>query len=635
MLSALRRLAGTWFAKALFLLLILSFAIWGIEDVVRNFGSDTAVARVGGDKIELPEAQLAARREMTRIQRQLGPTFQPPPEMAQAIARQAVEGLVLERAQRQEAARLGLAVPEAAVRDYVWSIPAFHGVDGRFSRAIFDNFLRNNSLAEGEFLNLLRSDLERQQLAGAVRSGAAGPDGITRPLLAWERERRIIDLVTVAIADAAEPAAPDEAQLRRYHENNPERFSAPEYRDVVIAALSPEIIAGEIELSEEDLRAGFEAHRDQYQTAERRHIQQALLQDREKAAALASAWRGGKPFAEVESEAGAAGGSAVDLGELDRAGLPFPELAEAAFALPEGGVSEPVQTSFGWHVLHVSGVTPGTTRELAEVRDQVAAALRSERAADLSYERANQVEDALAGGATLAEAAQRFGLKIGEATVDANGRTPEGTAASSLPLFGQPLSIALQAIFAAQQGQAPRLAEAGQTALYAFEVKSITPAALRPFETVREQVQSAFLHDARRREQEQKAAALLGAVQGGKTLADAAKEAGLETRRIGPFGRNPEGQNPASLPPGELMNPVFTTAAGAATMAETLDGFAVAQVAGIVPYDAGSDPLALGQIRGQVEQSMLGDLEAQFLDALRRRAAVTYNDALMGQVSAR
>ena len=53
MLTAFRRLAGTWFAKGLFLLLILSFGIWGIEDVVRNFGRDSAVARVDGQPLSL------------------------------------------------------------------------------------------------------------------------------------------------------------------------------------------------------------------------------------------------------------------------------------------------------------------------------------------------------------------------------------------------------------------------------------------------------------------------------------------------------------------------------------------------------------------------------------------------------
>ncbi|KAA2215066.1 peptidyl-prolyl cis-trans isomerase [Teichococcus oryzae] len=634
MLTALRRLAGTWFAKILFVLLILSFAIWGIEDIVRNFGRDSAVARVGGEPIELPEAQQAARREISRVQRQLGGAMEITPQMSNAIARQAVESLVMDRVQRQEAARLRLAAPEGAVRDYVFGIPAFQGLDGRFSRPTFDGFLRNNGLTEQAFLALLRADLERQQMVGAVRAGAAGPDALTRPLLAWERERRVADIVALSLAAAPEPPAPTEEQLTRYHENNPDRFSAPEYRRYTVAVLSPETLAGEIEPSEDELRAAYEARQGQFETPERRTLEQAVLQSEEAARAIAEQWRGGADFAAITEAAQQAGGQALPLGTTDRSSLPVPELANAAFSLAEGGVSAPVQTPFGWHVLKVTGIEPGSSRGFEAVKNEVAALVRQERAADIAYERANQVEDALAGGATLAEVAPRFGLALAEVTTDSAGRAPDG-AEAGLPLSGEPRNIALRAIFAAQQGEAPRLAEAGQAALFAFNIAEITPPTLRPFAEVADNVRAAWTADARRRAQEERAGALLAAVKAGKGLPEAAREAGLQARRTQPFGRNPAPQGQPQPVPPELLQPVFATNPGEATMAETLEGFAVAQVVEVLPFDPGSDALALGQVRGAVEQAMLGDLEQQYLAALRARADVTYNAEMLGQVTAR
>ncbi|WP_160934955.1 peptidylprolyl isomerase [Teichococcus coralli] len=631
MLTALRRLAGTWFAKALFLLLILSFGIWGIEDVVRRIGTDTAVARVGGAPIELTEAQQAARRDMLRMQRQLGAGFEMNPAMAQAIGRQAVEQLILDRVQRKEAAQLHIAVPEMALRDYVFGIPAFRGADGRFSRTLFDGFLRNNGLSEGEFLNLLRADLQRQQLVGAVRAGAAGPDALTKPLLAWEREQRVADLVRLPFAAAPEPATPAEEQLRRFHENNPDRFSSPEYRHYALAVLSPETVAAEIKPSDEDLHAAYEAHRGEFETPERRSIEQALLPSREQAAAIAEQWRGGAGFAAIEAAAQQAGGQAVSLGTTDRNGLPVQELAQAAFALPENGISAPVQTSFGWHVLKVTDIQPEQVRGFDAVRDELSAMVRRERAADLAYERANQVEDALAGGATLAEAAQRFGLALVDVTTDASGRTQAG-ARAELPLNGAAEDIALRAVFAARQGDSPRLAEAGQTALFSFDLKEVVPTALRPFEQVEAQVREAWTADARRRVQEEQAAALLTAVKGGKPLAEAAREAGFPVQRIGPFGRQPQPSTPL---PAELLRPVFDTPPDQATMAGTPEGFAVAQPVQVVPFNPDSDPLALGRVRDAVEQAMLNDLEGQYLDALRAQAEISYNEALLGQVTPR
>ena len=175
MLTALRRLAGTWVAKILFVLLILSFAVWGIEDVVRNLGRETAVAHVAGDPIELTEAQANARREMARIARQMGNRFEPDDNIRRAVAAQALEQLISDRALRAEARRLGIGAPTDAVRNSVFAIPGLRGADGTFSRPVFDSFLRQNELNEQQFLQVVAGDLLRQQLAGAVRSGACGP----------------------------------------------------------------------------------------------------------------------------------------------------------------------------------------------------------------------------------------------------------------------------------------------------------------------------------------------------------------------------------------------------------------------------------------------------------------------------
>jgi peptidyl-prolyl cis-trans isomerase D len=630
MLTALRRLAGTWVARILFVLLIVSFAVWGIEDMVRDFGRDRAVVRLaGGETIELEEAQNAVRRETQRLIRQLGPRFEADEAIRRAVAGQAIESLIADRALRAEARRLSVTVPEEALRDFIWSIPGLQGVDGRFSRPLFEGFLRQNDLSEGQFLALVRADLARQQLVNAVRGAAAGPDVLTRALYAWQAERRIADVVLLPLLDAPDPEPPTEAQLRRFHENNPDRFSAPEYREATVAVITAETLADEVQVSEEEIAQHYEAHRGQYETPERRALRQVLVPNEEAARAIAEAWRGAADWAAIEERAREASGQALALPPADREGLPVPALAEAAFGTPEGGVTDPVQSPFGWHVLRVERIEPATTRTLAKVRDELRREVALEKAADQAYARANRIEDALAGGAPLAEAGPRFGMAVATVRTDANGRTPEGEPVA-LPIRETARDELLRQVFAARQGDAPRLQEI-QGGFIAVEVKSVTPPALRPFETVEEQVRRAWLADARRRAQEEKAAALLGAVRGGTPLPQAAREAGL-TRgdRLGPFPRQPGPGNP--VPP-ELLAPLFEAKPGEATMVETRDGFAVAQLVEVVPANPDADPLALGQLREQVEQSMAEDLESQYAVALRNRAEVRINPALLEQVA--
>lgn len=630
MLTALRRLAATWVAKLLFVLLILSFAVWGIEDVVRNFGRETAVATVGGERIELTEAQAAARREMSRIARQLGNRFEPNEAISRAVAGSAVEQLIADRALRAEARRLGLAAPAETVRDAVFAIQGLRGADGAFSRPMLDSLLRQNDINEAQFLQIIAGDVLRQQLAGAVRAGAAGPDALTAPLLAWAMERRAAEVVAVTLAAMPEPEAPSEAQLRRYQENNPARFSAPEYREAAVAVLSPESMIAEIEVREADLVQAYEQRRAQYDTPERRALRQAVLPAEEAARAIAETWRGGADFAAIEAAATAAGGSAADLGLLDRASLPLANVAAAAFAAGAGAVTDPVQSPFGWHVLQVERIEPAATRTLDQVREELRREVAQDRAMDMAYERANRVEDALAGGGSLAEVAQRFGLRLLAATLDASGLSPEGHAVE-LPVAEAQRGDLLRAVFAARQGDAPRMTEMGD-AFVAIEVRAVTPPALRPFESVEQEVRLAYLADARRRAAEEKAAGLLAAVRGGKTLPEAAQEAGLAVQRVGPFGRAPAAAGGMPL---ELLAPLFEARAGEPTMAETRSGFAVARVVEVVRFDPASDPLGLGRMRGEIEQAMQDELEQQFAVALRARADVQINRALLEQVTGR
>jgi peptidyl-prolyl cis-trans isomerase D len=357
MISWFRKLAQSWVAKVLFVLLILSFGIWGIEDIVRNFWRETAVVRMDGAQIELPEAQAAARRELQRLQRQLGPTFEPNEQIRQAIARQAVEGLITEHALRIEAAKLDVAAPDSQVAAYVRAIPSFQ-VGGEFSRAILDQFLRQNDMTEAMFLQLVRDDLQRMQLVGAVRAGAPAPDMLANALYRWEREQRVAQVVELPIIEAPEPEPPTEAQLTRYHANNPERFSTPEMREATVAVLSAETLLDHVEVLEEELRAAFKARRAGLETPERRVLEQVLVPTEEAARQVATAWASNPDLAAVSQAAGAAGGTAVSLGSVTRDDLPVPELAAAAFSTPEGGVTQPVQSPFGWHVVRVAGVTP-------------------------------------------------------------------------------------------------------------------------------------------------------------------------------------------------------------------------------------------------------------------------------------
>ncbi|MCR0980503.1 peptidylprolyl isomerase [Roseomonas populi] len=632
MITAFRRLAGTWFARGLFVLLVLSFAVWGIEDTIRNFGRDNAVARVGGQPIELAEAQNAARRETQRLQRQLGPRFEPNEAFRQAVARQALENLIASRAQDQEARSLGVSASVDAVRAYTFAIPAFRDAAGQFSPFILQQFLRQNDLTEGDFTRLVISDLQRQQLVGAVRAGARAPETLTKLLAAFAGEKRVAEVAEFPLLSAPEVPEPTQAQLERFHENNPAEFSSPEYREAALALLSAEILLPKVQVTDAEIDAGLEAQRERSGTPERRTVEQALVSTKEAADAIRTAWTGGADLQAITTQAQAAGGAALEMGQVTRSEMPVENIANAVFALPDGGVSEPIQSPFGWHVMKVTAIQPATEIPMETLRAQTRETLAREKAADLSFEEANKLEDALSGGSTVEEAAQRFGLQATRVTLDRQGNGRDGR---PVTLPGGPAARAalIEAIFANPAGSGPRVAEVGQ-AFAALDVPTAIPAALKPFAEVEAEVRRAWTLDARRRAQEERATALMTAVQGGKDFAEAAKEAGVEPARMGPAARDAQGPAAGGIP-AELLPGLFTLKPGEVTMATTAAGFAVAKLVEIIPADTAAAPDAQARAKTEVEQAMQDDLEAQFAAALRARAKVTINEGLMDQVAAR
>jgi peptidyl-prolyl cis-trans isomerase D len=305
-----------------------------------------------------------------------------------------------------------------------------------------------------------------------------------------------------------------------------------------------------------------------------------------------------------------------------------PEFDAAAFAMQPGQISDLVKTQYGYHIIKLTDKKAGTTRPLAEVRDQLKRDLAQEKAADIAFERANKVEDALAGGATLEEAAKQFGLGLASFRADANGLDAEGHPVA-LPVVEAARAPLMKAVFSTEKGAPPRLQET-EAGFVAVEVREVHPPALRPFGTVEAQVREAWIADARRRTQEERAAALLAATRGGKSLAEAAREAGLGSRELGDIRRDP--QQGGAVPP-ELLAPLFELKPKEATMVPTRDGFAVAQVTEIAPVDPDSDPQALSRVRGEVAQAVAQDLELQFLSALRAHADVRVNPRLMEQLA--
>jgi peptidyl-prolyl cis-trans isomerase D len=629
MLATFRRSLNTWPARLLFGLLVVAFGVWGIGDVVRNIGRSGAPASVAGRRIELAELQQAFQRNLAQTTRNLGNT-DPTPELRRSVAMQTVAQVVTQTALQANAERLGLAVPDDALRRAVFAMPAFHDKSGKFDRAQMDAVLRNNGLSEPRFLAMLRDQLMQQQMLGAVSAGASASEEMARQVYQFQHEKRVADAVTIPLAAAPPPPAPSAKQLERWWANHPDRFSTPEYRRIRAIVLTPETVAKDVQVTEEDLKAAWEQHKGEFNTPEHRSVEVILTQDEAEAERLAEQWRSGADWAAMQDAASKSGAAPVEMTDATRSEFPAPELGDAVFATPEGTVPPPVHSALGWYVLKVTKVVPGKAQDFEQARDALRARVVAEKAADLIYDRANRIDNLLSSGSSLENLPGDLGVAAVTGTLDAQGETPQGQKA---PIPGpEPLRQALiAAAFQARPGEAPKLTQApnapdGSQSFYAVSVESITPPAPRPFEQVAEQVRADWTGDQVRREQEETAAKLLHSVDTGKSLADAAAAAGLRMETLPAAGRDA----PTPGVPPALIGPLFALKKpGEATMVQTRDGFIVAALAKIEDPDPKSDPAGWSAVREALAQAVGADMQELFAQAVRDRSNPRINASII------
>jgi peptidyl-prolyl cis-trans isomerase D len=302
-------------------------------------------------------------------------------------------------------------------------------------------------------------------------------------------------------------------------------------------------------------------------------------------------------------------------------------LREAAFSTEEGAITEPVQSPLGWHLVKVDTVNAGKTPDFDAVKDELRADLAMDKAVDSLVDLANTVDDQLASGASIADAAQQVGFDVREIEqISRQGNAPDGESVEDIPQSGE----FLQTAFETEQGQQSLLKETDAGGYYVLRVDGITPEQVRPFEQVRDDVLSAWRADQRAEEAQKTAEHIAGKIAEGATLAQFADDRGLSVQTTQPLTR---GDNRQAGPVGRaLAGQLFGIEQGDAVTAGVQDGVAVAQLKEIQAADPAENPDALVQLRERARQGLRSDVLASFANALRNRYDVQVNQQLLDQI---
>jgi peptidyl-prolyl cis-trans isomerase D len=624
MLDALRKSVGSWVAKIFIGLLMLSFAVWGVSDVFRGYRG-AEIARVGETEIPAEVFRNALQREIQMLSQRIGTYLTMDQARSVGIDRQVLGRLIAEAALNEEARRRGLNMSDSAVAASIRADATFQAPGGQFDRTYFNQYLAATGYSEGMYVAEQRQRLLRHAIGEAIGGRPEAPEVLAAAIDRYRNEERHAEYLLVTAEALEDVPEPDEDELVAYFEDNRSDFRAPEYRRLALISLQAEDIVDMIEVSEEDARASYEARAGQFSRAERRTIEQIAFDSMDDAAAARAEIDEGRSFEEIAEERGLAGGDHI-LGTLTQDEIVDRAIAEAAFRLEEGAVSDPVDGMFAPALIRVTDIESGTEQRFEDAADQVRRDLAMDRAQGEILDLYDMIEDGRAAGMTFAEIAERYNLPhMVVEMVDRQGRDESGEPIASLPRADRLLDEAFQTDIGVEADPV----QYGTDGYVWFDVLDTIPGRNREFEEAREDVVEAWRASMIRDRINARAEEIADELRAGAQLTDLAGESpGIRMGTSGPLRRN----TTSGVFGEAAVGRIFTTPRGEIAVAEASDPqdrivFRVSRVS-VPDYTPGEDDA----YRREIVTGIADDLVGQYLVQLQDRLGVSVNQQALRRV---
>jgi peptidyl-prolyl cis-trans isomerase D len=625
----MRKASSNWLGKIIMAtvmgVLIISFGVWGIADIFRGFGQST-LATIGRTEISINEFRQLYTERLQQIGRQFGRPLTMDQARAFGLDRQVLQQTIAEAALDEDARRLGLGQSDAETMRMIFSDPNFKGVGGAFDPARFQATIRQFGLTEQRYVADQRRVSLRRQIAGTISAGLEPPKVLIEALSRFQNEQRSIEYVKLDAAQAGPVDPPSPETLAGYFDEHKTQFRAPEYRKIAFVAITPEEIGKWSEVSDEDAKKQFELRRDRLGTPEKRQLSQIVFPNAEEALAARGRIASGLSFDDLAKERGL-NPSDVDLGTVAKSAVIDTAIADAAFSLPSGEVSQPVQGKFGVALVKVGKVEPGVEPSYESIAPNLKKEIATERARKSVADLRDKMEDERGGGASVIEAAQKLGLTaVTIDAVDRSGRLPNGQLVANIP---RGLDVVSQAFNSDVGVDNDPISFNGGYVWY--DVLGITPSHERNLDEVKDQVEARWRDDQIATRLKTRATEMVQKLDQGGNLADEAAAAGSKVETASGFRRD------ASPPgvPASVTTAAFRTAKdGVGQTAGTGTGewivFRVTDVS-VPPVDLASDDIK--KLKETLERGLTDEQVAQYVTKLETDIGTSINQAAFAQVT--
>ena len=625
LLETLRKGAARTFGMILMGMLVISFAIWGIADIFRGYGSQTLI-KVGDTEIT-PQEYSRAQRDVLRVMSSdAGRSLSLQEAREQGLENRVLERLIGGAAVDTHAKSLGLGISDEELLQGIMKDPAFQDAMGNFNPLALQQALRTMDMSEQGYLASERERNLRRQLLGTVGRTPAASQVFLNALNNYNNETRSLRYVVVPATAAGVVPEPSDADLKSFYDNHQAKFTQPEFRKFGALAVTPESVKDRVQIADDDLKAAFDKDKDKLGTPERRRVQQIAFPDKAAADAAYQKIQSGTGFVDI-AKAHGVNEVDLDLGMLKRSDMADSAIADAAFKLEKDKVSEPVTGVLGKTVLlRVTEIQPGKMVTFDEAKPELEKKLLKDRAQSAIFDLHDRIEDERAAGTQLSEVAEKFKLTYQVFDpVDRQGKSLDGKVVD-LP---QKTDL-LNAVFATEVGVENDPLDAKDEGLIWYEVLGITPQQLKPFDQVKDEVKKDWSLDEQRTRLVKYTEDLVKQLSGGKTLEDVAKD--LKTQAVPTEPLKRDGLTINVLPVAVTQAFALPQGGYGSAPSGVEEGRIVFQVDKVTPPPPLDQP-SLEALKRQIKNFISEDIVGEYFSALESRYGLTINQQALAKLA--
>ncbi|SDK30859.1 peptidyl-prolyl cis-trans isomerase D [Methylophilus rhizosphaerae] len=524
MLEALRKHTQGWMAKIILALIVVPFALFGIDSYLNQAGGQVAVAKIDGHKISLQEYSNAVENARNYMQSQgekVDTALLESPAFKQSI----LDGIITRRLVEGAIQDYRFRISDEQLSQHIVDMPEFQS-NGKFSEDTYNQLLSQNKLTPAKFEQGVRKDLTVQQVRDGLSNLVFMPKSVAEQSLMSEFEQREVSVADVKVNDFLSQVTVTPEQVQAYYNQHKTKFIAPAKAKIQFALLSAAGLVGQVSVSDEEVKQEYEANAAKYQGNEQRQASHILIgfnsnaSAQEKAAAKEKAEailkqvkahpQSFEKFAIENSQDTGSASKGGDLGSFGRGAMVKP-FEDAVFSMKVGDISDLVESEFGYHIIKLTGIT-GESSDFDSAKLKIKAELLFQKAqakyAEMADDFGNTVYEQ---SGSLEPVAKKFNVQL---------QTSPAMSKDEIAKFFKSDRLATL-VFSDEVLKEKRNTEAVEVSpnnLVAARVVEYTPEAPRNFDEVKGGIESLLKLEAAGKLAQQKGEAMLADLKAGKQV---------------------------------------------------------------------------------------------------------------------